>query len=224
MRHPCASVLFFVGLTGMAKPTETMGIHDGGKRPFVPRPPAPFAAAVYPAKKGDRAGLARFVNALKKANVRVGGLLQEKILMGQDGMQRVEAVDIATGKRIPINRPTPEKWRNQVCSLDVSALAETTASLRQAIQDKVELIVVEKFGDAERDGEGLTDEILQAIAAGIPVVIAVPDTNLDIWNARSGGMGDVVSCDEEELRRWWAAVRCENRGLAVDNFDKSFAW
>ena len=199
----------------MDKPTETIVTHEDSKHPFVHLPPAPFAAAVYPAKKGDRLGLARFVNALKKENVRVGGLLQEKVLMGQDGMQRVEAVDIATGKRIPINHPTPEKWRNGVCSLDVSALAETTASLRQAIQDKVDLMVVEKFGDAERDGEGLTDEVLQAIAAGIPVVIAVPDKNLDIWNDRSGGMGDVLNCDEEELRIWWASVQRENRGSAV---------
>jgi nucleoside-triphosphatase THEP1 len=224
MQQPCALVLFFVDPTAMAKPIETMVTHEGSKHPFVPLPPAPFAAAVYPAKKADRVGLARFVNALKKAKVRVGGLLQEKVLMGQDGMQRVEAVDIATGKRIPINQPTPEKWRNRVCSLDVSALAETTASLRQAIQDEVELIVVEKFGDAERDGEGLTDEVLQAIAAGIPVVIAVPDTNLDIWNDRSGGMGDVLNCDEEELRSWWASVQCENRDSAVNNVDKSFTW
>ncbi len=202
----------------MDKPTETTITHEGSKHPFVTLPPAPFAAAVYTAKKGDRAGLARFVDALKKANVRVGGLLQEKIPMGQDGMQRVEDVDIATGKRIPINQTTPEKWRNRVCSLDVSALAETTATLRQAIQDKVELMVVEKFGDAERDGEGLTDEVLQAIAEDIPVVIAVPDTNLDIWNERSGGMGDVLDCNEEELRNWWASVQCENRGPAMSAF------
>ena len=199
----------------MDKLIETTIPHEGGKHPLVTLPPASFAAAVYPAKKGDRSGLTRFVDALKKANVRVGGLLQEKIPMGQDGMQRVEAVDIATGKRIPINQPTPEKWRNRVCSLDVSALAETTAILRKAIQDKVELMVVEKFGDAERDGEGLIDEVLQAIAEDIPVVIAVPDTNLDIWNERSGSMGDVLECNEKELRNWWASVQCENRDSAV---------
>jgi len=210
---------FFVDPAAMAKRTETGIAQEGRRDPFVSLRPAPFAAAVYPAKKADRMALARFVDALKKANVRVGGLLQEKVLMGQDGMQRVEAVDIATGKRIPINQPTPETWRDRVCSLDVSALAETTASLRQAIQDGVELIVVEKFGDAERDGEGLTDEILQAIAVGIPVVIAVPDTNLDIWNDRSGGMGDVLTCDEEELHGWWASVHGENRGSAVNDFD-----
>ncbi|NQV83031.1 MAG: DUF2478 domain-containing protein [Rhodospirillales bacterium] len=173
--------------------------------------PTLFAAAVYPAKEGDRAGLAHFVDALKKTGVRVGGLLQEKVPMGKEGMQRVEAIDIATGRRIPVNQPTTETWRNRVCSLDVSALTETTASLRRAIADRVELMVVEKFGDAERDGEGLTEDVFQAIAAGIPVVIAVPDTNLDIWNERSGGMGDIVDCNEGELRRWWASVQCEKR-------------
>ncbi len=204
----------------MAKPIETTLTHEGAKRSFVPLVPAPFAAAVYPAKKGNRAELAHFVDVLKKATVRVGGLLQEKIPMDKDGMQWFEAVDIATGKRIPINQPTPESWRNRVCTLDVSALAETTASLRQAIQDKVELIIVEKFGDAERDGEGLLDEVFQAIATGIPVVIAVPDTNFDIWNERSGGMGDILDCNEEELRGWWASVQCENRDSAIAPFAK----
>jgi len=199
----------------MDKPTETTVTGEAAKPSFVALLPAPFAAAVYPAKKSGRSGLTRFVRALKNANVRVGGLLQEKIPIGGDGMQRVDAVDIATGKRIPINQPTPENWRKRVCSLDVSALAETTQILRQAIQDEVELMVVEKFGDAERDGEGLSDEVLQAISEGIPVVIAVPDSNLDCWNDLSGGMGDVFDCNEEELRSWWASVQRKNRGSAA---------
>jgi nucleoside-triphosphatase THEP1 len=164
---------------------------------------APFAAAVYLPRKGDRNGLARFVEALREANVRVGGLLQEKVPVGADGRLRVEAVDIATGKRTAINQPTPENWRKQECSLDVSALTETTASLQQAIRDKVDLIVVEKFGDAERQGGGLIAEVLQAIAEGIPVVIGVPQSNLDTWTAYSGGLGEVLDCDEEPLLRWW---------------------
>lgn len=198
----------------MAGPAETTITHGDSKCGIEALFPVPFAAAVYPAKKGDRTGLARFVAALKKENVCVGGLLQEKTQVGETGMWLVEAVDIATGRRIPVNQPTPENWRDRVCSLDVSALAETTASLRQAIRNKVELIVVEKFGDAERDGGGLTDDVLRAIAAGIPVVIAVPDTNLDAWNDRSGNMGDVLGCDEKELLGWWASVRPDKRGAA----------
>ena len=181
-------------------------VSAAGRCQFAADRPAPFAAVVYPAKKGDRRELARFVQSLKQSKVRVGGIIQEKTALGNGDMQRVEAVDIRTGWRIPLNRPTPETWRKRLCSLDVSALAETTAVLRTAINDQVDLMVVEKFGDTERDGEGLTDEILQAIAAGIPLLIAVPETNLDAWAERSGGMGAVVPCEENALHEWWAAV------------------
>ncbi len=171
--------------------------------------PAPFAAAVYPAKKGGCTGLASFVENLKKSDVLVGGIIQERVSLGNGSMRRVDAVDIATGRRIPLNQPTSETWRNRVCSLDLSALMETTAILRRAIADHVDLMVVEKFGDAERDGAGLIDEVLQGIAVGIPLLIAVPETNLHVWTERSGGMGAVLPCDEHALHDWWASLQCE---------------
>jgi hypothetical protein len=190
-----------------------------GKRQISPDGPAAFAAVVYPAKKGDRTELARFVESLKRSNVRVGGILQEKISLGNDGVRRVEAIDIGTGRRKPLNQPTPETWRNRVCSLDNSALAEVTAILRRAIEDRVDLMVVEKFGDAERDGAGLIDEVLQGIAAGIPLLIAVPEMNLPVWTERSGGLGAVLPCDEHTLHEWWAGLQCECAALSAADSD-----
>ena len=173
-----------------------------------------FAAVVYPAKKGDRKELARFVESLKNSKVRVGGILQEKISLGNNGARRIEAVDIGTGRRTPLNEPKPETLSEQVCSLNISALAESTAILRKAIEDHVDLMVVEKFGDAERDGAGLIDEVLQGIAAGIPLLIAVPETNLHVWTERSGGMGAVLPCDEHALHEWWASLQRERAALS----------
>jgi len=119
----------------------------------------------------------------------------------------VEAIDIATENRFSINQPTLEQWQNRDCSLDTLTLTETAAVLRRAIEDRVELMVVEKFGNAERDGEGLSDEILCAIAAGIPVLVAVPDTSLEIWNDRTGGMGGVLNCEEDDLFHWWTSIQ-----------------
>lgn len=171
--------------------------------------PAPFAAAVYPAKKGGYTGLASFVENLKKSDVLVGGIIQERVSLGNGSMRRVDAVDIATGRRVPLNQPTPETWRNRLCSLDLSALAETTAILRRATADRVDLMVVEKFGDAERDGEGLSVDIFQSIAAGIPLLIAVPEANLPAWTERTGGMGAILTCDKNTLDEWWALVQSE---------------
>lgn len=176
-------------------------------RQALPESLAPFAAAVYPSKKGDRRALARFVESLKKSKVRVGGILQEKVSLGDGGMGRVEAINIATGQRNSINKPKSETLGNRDCTLDVSALAATTAILRTAIEDRVDLIIVEKFGDEEREGKGLTDEILQGITAGIPLLIAVPETNLSVWTERSGGMGDVLTFDEKAFLEWWVSIQ-----------------
>jgi hypothetical protein len=196
----------------VARSVQKTATSSDRRHQISPDGPAPFAAVIYPAKKGDRRELAGFVASLKKSKLRVGGILQEKISLGDDGVRRAEAVDIATGRRKPLNRPTPETWRNRVCSLDISALAETTAILRKAIADRVDLMVVEKFGDAERDGAGLIDEVLQGIAAGIPLLIAVPETNLHVWIERSGGTGAVLLCDEHALHEWWASLQCEYTG------------
>ena len=171
--------------------------------------PVPFAAVVYSATKGDRGALARFVQSLKDSNVAVGGIIQEKTAL-DTGLWQIDAVDVATGSRILINRPTLPTFGKRLCSLDVSALAETTAILRTAIANRVALMVVEKFGDAERDGKGVIDEVFQAIAAGIPLLIAVPETHLDAWAVRSGGIGAVLPCEEDALREWWESVQREH--------------
>jgi len=170
-----------------------------------------FAAAVYEAKTGDRRALARFVGTLKEESVRVGGILQEKIDMEESGMKEVVSVDVRSGKRVTLNRPTRENWENRVCSLDTAALAETASILNQAIGDKLDLIVIEKYGDTEKKGGGLSGEIFRGIAAGIPFLVAVPNTNLDAWLKHSGGTGAILHFDEAAFREWW-----DSRHVTID--------
>ena len=92
------------------------------------------------------------------------------------------------------------------CGLDVSALVETAGIIRKAISERAELVVVEKFGEQEQGGKGLNDEILQAIAADIPLLIAVPEAALPIWQERTGELGSVLPFDEEAFRRWWQRI------------------
>ena len=59
------------------------------------------------------------------------------------------------------------------------------------------------FGDEEKNGGGLCDEILNGIASGVPFLVAVPETNLDEWTKRTGGTGTVLTFDESALQSWW---------------------
>lgn len=164
---------------------------------------APFAAAVYKPDTGDRMALLKFVEKQKALHTRVGGILQEALFNSEGGIVGLNAIDISTNRRIPITRPVKN---NDECGLDVAALAETTDIIRNAISDRLDLVVVEKFGELEQSGKGLIDEILQTIMEGIPLLIAVPEAALPVWQELSGELGSVLPFSEEAFQQWWQSV------------------
>ena len=164
---------------------------------------AAFAAAVYKPDTADRMALLKFVEKQKALNIRVGGVLQEALFDSEGKITGLDAVDVATNRRIPISRPAKN---DDECGLDVSALAGTTGIIRNAISERLDLVVVEKFGELEQNGKGLIDEILQTIAEGIPLLIAVPEAALPLWQERSGELGSVLPFNEEAFQQWWQSV------------------
>ncbi|MBL6931473.1 MAG: DUF2478 domain-containing protein [Rhodospirillales bacterium] len=161
------------------------------------------AAVLYTPATTAEFVLSDFADELKAQGLKVGGLVQEFLSDGEGNRIGLDAIEVDTGARIPINRPTESDKINGVCSLDRSALTESTSALRRAIADKVDLIVVEKFGEQEQKGSGLSDEILAAMAEGIPTIVLVPAVALEEWNSFSGGMADLLPCSPEAVRRWW---------------------
>lgn len=162
-------------------------------------------AVLYTKDTPKRGAMAQFARALIARGWRVGGLVQEVFRDDQGRKIRVETIDITTGARVPINQPTKEQLENKTCSLDPSALTEAGAALRQAIRDRVDLMVVEKFGEQEQEGGGLAQEILTSMAEGIPVLVMVPAGVIDIWQGFCGGAADLLACEEAALWRWWGA-------------------
>lgn len=158
---------------------------------------------LYTHDTGNRSLLSDFARELKRRGWKVGGVVQE-VLNAPDGTREgVDIVDIHSGDRIAISRPTNESMTSGTCTLDRGALADSTAPLRDAIARNVDLLVVEKFGEREQDGSGLADEILEAVAQGIPTPVSVPAEALEDWNAFSGGMSDLLPSTPEALWRWW---------------------
>jgi nucleoside-triphosphatase THEP1 len=194
----------------VARPKKTVESQDCGEnlmddtKDLTERPmEATFAAVVYTPKQTDRTALPKFVSRLKASGVAVAGILQESRVRQGDKMRTIESVDITTGARIPIKRPMRVETD---CGLDVSNLIETSAILRNARGANPDLVVVEKFGDKEQNGEGLMDEIMQIVAEDIPLLIAVPEPALDNWQEKSGGMGAVLEFTQDAMQGWWAGL------------------
>ncbi|NIB40474.1 DUF2478 domain-containing protein [Pseudomaricurvus alkylphenolicus] len=163
-------------------------------------------AVLYTKETPSRDALNLVAQELLERGWRVGGVVQE-IHRHKDGYKtQVDIIDVSTGERIPINRPTREQIENNECSLNLSALTDATAVLRKAIADRVDLVVVEKFGEQEQQGGGLADEILHAMADGIPILVAVPAGVQERWQEFTGGCSDLLPCEVPALLNWCEAL------------------
>jgi hypothetical protein len=78
--------------------------------------------------------------------------------------------------------------------------------LMQAIRAGAHLVIINRFGKLEVSGRGFVDEIRQAVAADIPVVIAVPQHLFMPWTRFCAGMGVKLACARTPLETWWRGV------------------
>lgn len=168
-----------------------------------PAPVIRAAAAVYDPQTSAKFVLAGFAKKLQGQGLKVGGIVQEFLLDNNDNRCGLDAIDVDTGERIPINRPTASDKINGVCSLDHSALTEPTGALRRAINKKSRFTDRQKFGEQEQKGSGLADEMPSAMAEGITTLVLVPASALDQWNRFSGNKADLIPCTLQDIENWW---------------------
>lgn len=91
---------------------------------------------------------------------------------------------------------------SSACKLDHNALAESSIVLRDAIDNQVDVLFVNKFGVAESEGSGFIEEYMSAISANIIVISLVHAKYLEAWKSFTGDMGEIVPADEKALLDW----------------------
>jgi len=166
-----------------------------------------LAGALYRSREREIGLLQRFADELTAQGWRVGGIVQEILRRDAGCSGGVDAVELDTGHHIPINRPTKTSLENNTCSLDTQALAETSSAIERAIAQRMDLILVEKYGEQEQLGQGLAADILHAVSEGIPTLVAVPDGVRGKWREFTGELGDEIPYHIDAFRDWWARVR-----------------
>ncbi|XXK21647.1 DUF2478 domain-containing protein [Arenicellales bacterium nBUS_48] len=166
-------------------------------------PKIKLAGVLYSPQSTDKSALVGFADQMRDRGWSIGGLVQD-IIRDDDGVKTgVDAVALDNGDRFPIVRPSKEDIAAGSCGLSRSVLAESSAILRRAIDAKVDVLIVEKFGEREQLGEGLVDDILYAVSEGISVLVAVPSSAIEKWTAFTGGLGELLPCELSALTNWW---------------------
>lgn len=163
---------------------------------------------VYERGEPIREVMKGFVESLQSQGIDVHGILQEtptEVNVPAESCG-VDAIDIKTHSKVELVRPTQYELDNKICSLDLSRLAEAAQILRRAISQNADIVVVEKFGKHEKDGGGLSDDLMAVISEPIPTVVSVPKDELASWNAFTGGMDVQLGCDLQALLTWWKSA------------------
>jgi hypothetical protein len=164
----------------------------------------PVAAIVYANEVYPDAVFTTLVQRCRALGLTLAGVLQHRAFEGGDRRCDVVLEDLASGHRIALFEDRGAGARG--CRLDQAALAEATARVEGSLEHVPQLLVLNKFGKVECDGGGLRDLIASAIDRGIPVIIGVPERNLDAWRSFAGEFATEIPDDAGRVTEWVEAA------------------
>jgi hypothetical protein len=162
-----------------------------------------FAAVAYGIGDDPDRLLLDFAEDLRGCGLRVAGIIQ----LGRaapPGNSELDAVILPSAERVNLgHHPTGDAHG---CRPDCSRLASVATAIAAAIAEGVDLVVINRFGKLEAEGQGLIHLIRSAVQADIPVVTAVPEHRFAAWLNYSGGMSVRLRCHRAALDHWWQSV------------------
>jgi hypothetical protein len=77
-----------------------------------------------------------------------------------------------------------------------------------AIADRVDLLVINRFGRAESLGRGLLGIFTAAIEAGVPLLTAVRHPYDQAWEQFHGGFAQALAASADAIVAWYYAAAC----------------
>ena len=131
---------------------------------------------------------------------RLGGVVQSNAR--QPGRRRCDMYvkDLLGGNEIKISLNRGNEARG--CRLDPDAFARIDAWAERAVLERVDLLIINKFGREEAHGRGLRAVIAEALIAEIPLVIGVSSRNLCDFLTFVGDSATRLSPDFEVITAW----------------------
>ena len=163
-----------------------------------------LAAIVFRRGYDIDAFLKNICKTMTGAGVKVGGLIQETSGGVGGCAQSVHVVDIRSGKKFDIWDDRGSCARG--CRLNEGALDVSAEIVSIAIQDKVDLLIINRFGRAESLGRGLLGSFVAALESGLPILTSVREPYVQAWQDFHGGLGMELKADQQPVLDWASAT------------------
>lgn len=144
--------------------------------------------------------MTRCAAGLAASGYRLGGVVQSNV--HREGRRRCDMYvkDLLTGEEIKISSDRGNEARG--CRLDADAFVRISAWVERALRERVDLLIINKFGKEEAHGRGLRSHIAEALIAGLPVLIGVSRRNLSDLIAFAGDSVTRLAPKPEAMTAW----------------------
>lgn len=96
---------------------------------------------------------------------------------------------------------------SDACALDLGKLSSAAFVLRKALEDKADLVIINRFGTAEAEGKGFIEEIQALVSENIPILTLTADTYLEAWHEFTGGLAVELAPNKEALHTWFNQLK-----------------
>ena len=120
--------------------------------------------------------------------------------------------DLSSGQEIRISQRLGRYARG--CRLDHGALAAAVGLAETGLASGADLLIINKFGKVEAAGGGFRPVIAAAIGSGVPVLVAVSETNLAAWTEFTGGEGAIIPALDHVVLDWLHDALPQRRAIA----------
>jgi len=144
--------------------------------------------------------IAQCAASLVALGYRLGGIVQSNV--HRDGQRRCDMYvkDLLGGDEIKISLDRGNEARG--CRLDPDAFARINTWVERAVLERVDLLIINKFGREEAHGRGLRPVIAEALIAEIPLLIGVSTRNLCDFLTFIGASATRLSPEIESITAW----------------------
>ena len=144
--------------------------------------------------------IARCAAALVASGYRLGGIVQSN--PHRSGRRRCDMYvkDLLGGDKIKISLDRGNEARG--CRLDPDAFARIDTWVERAVLERVDLLIINKFGKEEARGRGLRPVVADALLAEIPLLIGVSTQNLCEFLRFVGDSAVRLRPDIEAITAW----------------------
>lgn len=144
------------------------------------------------------------VATLRDEGWQVAGYVQREIPNELGCSPEMLVEDVESGERLCISQALGPGSAG--CRLDPQALANVAGLALVRLDERPDLLVLNRFGKGESEGMGLRAVIEKAASLNIPVLTSVKDTYRSAWMDYAGELSAILPASADAALAWCRAA------------------